>query len=195
VPADANEENRAGRKPDAAFSLPRVIEAERVVIRPFEAADEGAFVSFMTDEEATRFVFSDEQKTEAGARTFFDVVTSSYSSRTPYFLLAIALKDHDGFVGMCGISRLPGEGIFECVVCLAPKNRRRGYATETVEAVISYCFENNPIEEFRSYISPENPRSAAIAKRLGMRYEGRGKHPIHGDDSEVYSISREAFSV
>lgn len=85
-------------------------------------------------------------------------------------------------------------GVFECVVCLAPHQQGRGYATEAVRALIGYCFDHLGVAEFRSYVSTENPRSLAIARRIAMRHEGRGKHPLHGDECEVYSVSRESFT-
>lgn len=171
--------------------VPKRIETPRLEIRPFAVDDAEAFVAFMTDEETTtEFMFHPEQKTSDGARGFFENILASYATETPCFVCAIALADRPGFVGMCGISNLPADGAFECFVCLAPESRGVGYATEAVRALIAHCFEVDSVETFRTYISPANPRSIAIARRLGMRHSGRGRHPLHGEDSEVYALSR-----
>jgi RimJ/RimL family protein N-acetyltransferase len=173
------------------LELPDVIEAQRIVIRPFRAEDKEAFVSFMTDENATsEFMFSEGQKTPYGAQAFFDQIVSSYSTEKPYFFYTIALRGSAGFIGAGGVSSLPENGTFECSCCLIPGRRGYGYATEAIRALIEYCFASYEIEEFKTYIDPRNRRSIAIANRLGMDHAGNGKHPIHGDDSEVYVANK-----
>jgi len=170
--------------------VPNCIETPRLVIRPFTAGEAEAFVAFMTDEETTsEFMFFPEQKTSDGARAFFEAVMTSYATESPYFVCAIDVAAGDGFVGLCGISNLPADGAFECFVCLSPPHRRRGYATEAVRALIARCFEDYSVETFRTYISPANSRSIAIARRLGMEHTGRSPHPVHGDESEVFVLS------
>lgn len=171
--------------------LPHCIETERTVIRPFRPDDRDAFVAFMTDAETTsEFMFADHHKTAKGAPAFFDEIVASYTTQSPYFLYALSLQGSGGFVGVCGVSQLPGDGALECMVCLKPGSRGHGYATEAVRALIDHCFCEYPIEEFSAYISPRNHRSVAVARRLGMRYVGRGRHPIHGDESVVYRMRR-----
>jgi len=168
------------------MKLPDRIQTSRLLIRPFRTDDADAFVAFMTDAEATtEFMFETEQKTPEGARAFFEAVTASYQTESPYFACAVDVAGRDGFVGMCGISGLP-KGEFECWACLSPQHRGRGYATEALRALIDRCFAHYSIDVFRACISPRNPASIALARRLGMEYAGRGAHPVHGDESEVY---------
>jgi RimJ/RimL family protein N-acetyltransferase len=170
--------------------LPDRIQTPRLVIRPFVAEEADAFVTFMTDEETTtEFMFLPEQKTPDGARLFFDEILASYETEAPYFVCAIEPADGNEFVGACGISNLP-DGEFECWVCLAPLHRGRGYATEAIRALIDYCFAQYPMDVFRACISPDNPTSVAIARRLGMEYAGRGTHPVHGDECEIFVLAR-----
>ena len=62
-----------------------------------------------------------------------------------------------------------------------------------MRAAHSHRFASYPTKEFKTYISPKNHRSIAIAKRLNMHNEGAGKHPVHGDDCEVYSVSKDDY--
>jgi RimJ/RimL family protein N-acetyltransferase len=57
--------------------------------------------------------------------------------------------------------------------------------------LIDHCFAEYPIDVFRACISPRNPASVAIARRLGMSYTGRGPHPLHGEESEIFVMTRE----
>lgn len=66
------------------------IQTERLTIRKLKPSDLEAFSLFMLDSESTKFLaFSEEQKTEAGARELFDLVIQSYSSSQPIHSYAI----------------------------------------------------------------------------------------------------------
>jgi RimJ/RimL family protein N-acetyltransferase len=86
--------------------LSEAIATERLTIRPFRDEDLAEYLSFMTDERATRYLLlTEDQKSEAGARELLFAVTDSYSSDSPIFAYAIALSD-DRFIGSCGISEM-----------------------------------------------------------------------------------------
>lgn len=173
--------------------LPDRIETGRLLIRPFVESDAGRFITFMTDDATmTEFMFEPEQKTPHGAREFFDAVIASYTTDTPYFFCVITRAGETGLIGTCGISNLPGKGVFECSVCVTATERRKGYATEAVRALADYCFDHYSIDTFRNYVSPRNASSLALAKRLGMAHAGSGSHPAHGDPCEIYELSRGA---
>jgi RimJ/RimL family protein N-acetyltransferase len=66
----------------------------------------------------------------------------------------------------------------------------RGLATEGAAAALRACFEHLGLDELISLIHPANPRSAAVARRLGMSTARRVRHPGIGQDLEVWAISR-----
>lgn len=172
------------------MQLPDAIKTDRLLIRPFTAEDQEAFVQFMTNDEATRYLlFADEQKTVAGARSLFRIVVQSYKTTHPIFAYAIALKEH-GFIGSCGIGELPLDAVYECYYSLLPDYWRHGYASEAMRALLAYCFAHYPITEIRAYISPDNPASSNLAARIGMTYKGIQKHPTFGNSSRMYAIMR-----
>ena len=55
---------------------------------------------------------------------------------------------------------------------LHPDSEKRGYATEAGRGVITRGFRLGVPEVF-ALIKPDNPRSQAVARRLGMRHLGR----------------------
>lgn len=178
------------------IKLPSQITTERLIIRPFHDGDRTAYLDFMTEERATRYlVFTPEQKTEAGALQLFDFITDSYASDDPIFAYAIALPD-DRFIGSLGISQLPGishlppDGVYECYYSLLPRYWKQGYATEATRALFDYCFEHDAVREIRAYMSPDNPDSAGVAERAGMRYQGLQTHPVFGNQGLLYTLTR-----
>ena len=176
------------------MKLPDAIDTDRLIIRPFRQEDIDGYLLFMTDERATRYLmFTDEQKTEEGARQLFSAVVDSYASDKPIFAYAVTLRDNR-FIGSCGISEVSANGVFECYYSLLPNYWGKGYATEAAEALIQYCFDHYPIYEIRAYMSPENPDSSGVAERVGMAYQGIQIHPLFGNEGKVYSITKEMVS-
>lgn len=170
------------------IDLPDQLTTDRLVIRPFQPDDREAYVAFMTDPRATRYLlFTDAQKTEEGARLLVEAIMASYTSDEPVFAYAIALKD-GGFIGSCGLSSLPGEGVYECYYSLLPAYWGHGYATEATRALLAYCFAQG-VWEVRAYMSPDHPASAGVAERVGMTDRGLRQHPTFDHEGRLYAIT------
>lgn len=173
--------------------LPKAIDSERLTIRPFKEKDREAYLAFMTDAEATRYLMF--QRTEEGAKALLDAVRDSYSTEEPVFAYAIALKEDDAFIGSCGLSELDKAERFECYYSLLPSYWGRGYATEATAALLRYCFEHDGVEEVWAFMSPDNPNSAGVAERVGMGNRGLREHPTWGTSGRAYVMTREAKGV
>ncbi|MDP6132382.1 MAG: GNAT family N-acetyltransferase [Dehalococcoidia bacterium] len=167
----------------------RPINTERLMVRCFEDTDWPGFLKFMTDPAATRhLLFSDDMKSEDGARALFESTIESYSTDDPIHAYAVALKNNR-FIGSCGFSPIDEvAGLYECFYTLLPEFWNNGYATEATKALIDYCFEVYRISEMRAYVSAENPASSKVAERAGMKYHGIQKHPLTGTQGMAYAI-------
>lgn len=175
------------------MKLPALISADRFVVRPFLEADMAAYLEFMLDPEATRYLLLEpEQKTEAGARALFDFVRRSYETDEPVWALAIA-TEADGFIGSCGVSPIEPT-IYECYYSLLPRHWGRGYATEATAALVGHLFSETPLTEIRAYMSPDNPNSAGVARRVGMQFRGPATHPAFGNEGVLYAITKEHWA-
>jgi len=172
------------------MELIRHLHTRRCIIRPFESGDEPAFVEFMTDPTATRYLlFPDDQKTEEGARSLLNCVIDSYLADHPIHSYAITL--HNGvWIGSCGVSEVSAGGIWECYYSLLPKYWGHGYATETTAALLGHCFEDPSVCEVRAYMSPDNERSSGVAARLGMTDLGIRRYPAGDHCGRVFSMTK-----
>jgi RimJ/RimL family protein N-acetyltransferase len=56
-----------------------------------------------------------------------------------------------------------------------------GYATEGARAALNEGFGTLGLEEIVSFVDPENERSLAVTRRLGMRVEREVPHPARAD--------------
>lgn len=83
-------------------------------------------------------------------------------------------------------------GVAEIGAWLAPEAEGRGLITTTVRHMIDWAFHARGLHRVEWRNSPDNPRSRAVAKRLGLTHEGtlRGDFMVNGNrqDSEVWAV-------
>jgi RimJ/RimL family protein N-acetyltransferase len=84
-----------------------------------------------------------------------------------------------GFHGPPGVNSLQREDAVELGYSVEPERRRRGYATETVQALMRWASEEQGIHAFVASIAPDNEPSLAIVRKLGFRHVGE-----HWDDED-----------
>ena len=143
--------------------------------RPEEAARVGGFAipAGFPDEHDRRFL---------GLRLR---QTTEDPSRGPWFVRAIVLQEagrpmigHIGFHGPPGINSRGDPEAVEIGYTIFPEHRRRGYASEAVQALIAAA-EAQGIRRFIASVGPENEPSLAIVRRLRFQEVGR-----HWDDED-----------
>lgn len=151
-----------------SWPVPESLDTPRLRLRRCRAGDADAFVAFMSDAEATRYLlFTDEQKTPDAARAMIEAVIASYDSSEPIFVLAIALRDDDRYIGSCGLSPTEDGGV-ECYYTIAREHWGNGYAAEATAALLRYAFDVLGLDEVVANMSVENPASARVAQKVGM---------------------------
>jgi RimJ/RimL family protein N-acetyltransferase len=107
-------------------------------------------------------------------------------------LLAVERRDDAAFVGMCGLHHqesYPDD--VEVAWRLARAYWGQGYATEAAMAWLQHAFEALRLPRVISIADPQNERSLAVMRRLGMVFDHEGKVEDHGVsyDAVVYTIT------
>jgi RimJ/RimL family protein N-acetyltransferase len=64
-----------------------------------------------------------------------------------------------------------------------------GYAAEGARAALQGGFGTLGLDEIVSFVHPENERSLAVTRRLGMRVEREVPHPVRPETVSVLSIA------
>jgi RimJ/RimL family protein N-acetyltransferase len=87
-------------------------------------------------------------------------------------IAAIEVRATGAVVGTVLYKPLPGEHHMEVGWHLHPDSFGQGYATEAARAVVERGFRLGVPEVF-AVVRPDNPKSMAVCRRLGMRHLGR----------------------
>ena len=169
--------------------VPDAIDTARLRLRRHQRKDEAAFVAFMTDEEATRFLLlTASERTEAGARAQFSRALNLYEAAEPVFSLTIADKETDAFVGACGLNPMTEEpAAREIFYDVIVEQQGKGYAREASEALVEYAMKEAGIPKLVAFLRPENTRAVAVAEYLG--FEDHGPAMKHGRSGRRYVLS------
>ncbi|MBD3256331.1 MAG: GNAT family N-acetyltransferase [Candidatus Lokiarchaeota archaeon] len=175
------------------LQLPEKLETHRVRIRPFLNKDAKAFVSFMTNPKATKYLlFSDEQKTEKGALNLLKLVLSSYDTEDQIYSLVVADKKTDEFIGSNGLSLFLNNNIaFQIYWAILPHLWGKGFGTESTKLLLEFAFDTLRIEKIVAYTHPHNFASQRVADKTGFQFKGLLPHPFTHQDSYYYEILKD----
>jgi RimJ/RimL family protein N-acetyltransferase len=147
-----------------------ILETERLVIRAWtqNSADLIRLVDLYTRPEVTRFL----GPFVGPPPEVVDRWQRRMDEDPRQVVAAIEVRDTGTLAGSVLYKPLPGEHHMEVGWHLHPDSVRRGYATEAGRAVVERGFRLGVPEVF-AVVRPDNPRSQAVCRRLGMRHIGR----------------------
>jgi ribosomal-protein-alanine N-acetyltransferase len=170
--------------------FPIHIPGRLVNLRDFRMDDVDDALAIVGDDRVTRWL-SYDSRDRAGATAMLEGAISRAQTepRNEYYLAVTDKSDR-----MIGFARLGLTGVKAAKLGYAihADHWGKGYATDAASTLITYGFTTVGLHRITAAIGPENVGSIAVAKRLGMQYEGRLRDHVHTNgawrDSVLYSI-------
>ncbi len=163
-----------------AVTIP-TLTTDRLTLRPPRESDLETLVAF-GQSERTAFIGGKRERFEAW-RGFLAVI--GHWALRGYGYWSVDTRDGD-FVGRVGVSLHDGWPEPELGWHLFDGFEGQGYATEAARAVRAHAYNVWGMGPVISFIAFENPRSIAVAERLGAKFESNGKD----DGPHPYGIWR-----
>ena len=167
-----------------------ILEASRVILRPFRAEDVDLLSELMADQDFMRFslgVYTREQ-----TLGFLEKVLTWEREGLPS-QFAVEIKSEGTLLGYCGFFHqvVDQKNEIEIGYRLHPNYWNRGLITEAAGAVRDHAFRDLKLPRVISLIHPENIASRRVAEKIGMALE---KHTtFRGFPTNVFSLSREQW--
>jgi RimJ/RimL family protein N-acetyltransferase len=165
----------------------------RLVVRPLRPDDVPTVVAYRNDPAVARHQDWDLPFSAAdGERLARFVATAPWPLYGDWYQLVV---EHDGVVvGDIGVGRTARGLQADLGYTLAGHAQGRGFATETVGAVVDLLFAEG-VHRVHATLDPDNVASARLLERLGFRHEGRTVKAslIRGEwlDDELYALTAE----
>jgi ribosomal-protein-alanine N-acetyltransferase len=168
---------------------------ERLLLRPPAETDaEQVFARYSADPDVCRYLSWRPHRCVDDTANFLRGRIADHTKGQRYSFL-IFTRDRAELLGSIG-GMLEGHCL-QFGYCLARDAWGRGFAAEAASAFIAAAFENPAVLRLQAYCDVENPRSARVLEKAGLRYEGRLRCyvvlPNMGDvprDVLLYAITR-----
>ena len=161
------------------------IETPRLLIRALSADDVPALIALWTDPDVTRHMGGPRDVTRL--RHVYE--EELRRPEPPRYTLWLVVERASGrVIGECGLLEkdVDAQREIELVYVLGRDVWGRGYATEAASAVRDAALSTG-IARLIALIDPDNPASAAVARKIGMRFE-RGTIRPGGTVRLVYAL-------
>lgn len=149
------------------------IETERLILRPFAAADLDDLARMWADETVVRFIGGQTLSREDTWRRSLAACGQWPYSGFGYWIAQS--KADNSFVGQLGFADFKRdmqpslEGEPELGYVFAPAVHGKGLAREACEAALVWADRNLDVRSYPAIISPENGASIRLAEALGFR--------------------------
>ncbi|MBX3119713.1 MAG: GNAT family N-acetyltransferase [Fimbriimonadaceae bacterium] len=173
-----------------------IAETHRLIIRPWTLDDTADAYEVYRHDEVTRWLnaqpmASIEAQREA-LQTRIHLFKETYNWE--YGFYALELKSTQRVIGAAILKPLPDDERVEIGWHLGPEHWGKGYATESARALLAYGFVKRDLKTIYAITLPENTRSQAVCRRLGMEDIGLTER-YHGLVLKLYSLTREDWDA
>jgi RimJ/RimL family protein N-acetyltransferase len=163
------------------------VRTERLLLRPFTAADRASFAALNTHPRVVEWLGAPRTRSESDA--LVDDINAEIE-REGWGLWAVEVQGGAPFIGMVGLHRVPERFPFTPAVeigwRLDPAHWGHGYATEAATASLGHGFAGG-LAEIVAYTAAGNVRSQAVMRRIGMARDPAADfdHPTLPADSPL----------
>jgi RimJ/RimL family protein N-acetyltransferase len=151
-----------------------LLETERLILRLFCEADLDVYSEMCADPEVMRYIGLGQPLSRDEAWRSMATILGHWQLRG-FGLWAVESKATQTIIGRVGCWQPEGWPDFEIGWMLRRAYWGQGFALEAAQASVRYAFEELGRSHLISLIDPHNPRSIAVAKRLGERLEGQAE--------------------
>ena len=148
----------------------RIIETERILLRPFCIKDIERFAKICANPNVMRYIGDGKPVSRNVIAEKIPEWIELYEKQK-YGLMALVMKDTDELIGFCGFIHQTVDEVeyIELGYRLDEAYWGKGIATEVAVAVRDYAFNVLEIPMLISIINHQNDASKHVAKKVGMK--------------------------
>lgn len=174
-------------------------QGHRVRLRPVEPEDWPLFHEWDQDDQTSRAAFSIPfPRSSAATRRWAERIAHDEPSGDEVRWVIVGGGDQPvGTINSHDCDRRFGS--FSYGVAVAPRWRRRGFATEAIRLVLRYFFAELGYQKANAQVHEFNAGSRALHERLGFVPEGRVRRMLYTDgrhwDVLLFGLTREEFAA
>ncbi len=171
-----------------------------ITLRPLVPSDVEPVHALLSDWNVVRYMLLPHCKSiEESQKCLDDLITDNPDGAWRSVARAIEIQDSGELIGLRGIAILHGSEQGEIWYLVSPDHWGRGTATGAARQLLNTGFSEMNLHRIFATCLPENPASARVLEKVGMRRECRQLKAlkIHGvwHDCFLYAILREEWET
>ena len=150
------------------FIEPPHIETERLLLSKITSNDMEDVFEYASDTAVSEFLLWEPHKSKDYTKEYLEYLDYLYSKKR-FFDWAIRIKSTNKMIGTCGFSKfypLFSGGSIGYV--LNSKFWKNGYASEAVDAILSFGFKTLKLPEISAEVMADNSASIRLLYKLGF---------------------------
>jgi len=164
-----------------------LFETNRLLVRKFTAGDADGFFRLNSDTEVMRYIRPVKSREECDS--FLSENINFYQDHSCLGRFAVEEKEPVKFIGSFSVLYLEGEADFHIGYALLPSSWGKGYATELLEAGLTYFFTQTDKKEVFAITEPGNTASQKVILKSG--FSKKGQRMEDDKQLDLFFISRE----
>ena len=151
----------------------QTVESDRLTLRPFRYTDDDDMLTYWASDAYVQSMYSEPvYTTKEEIKGLLDKYIASYE-KPDYYRWAIVEKESNTCIGQIAIFLVDSKNHFcEIEYALGRQFHRKGYATETVKALLDFCFNKVNFHKVQVCHKDVNIASQGVIKKCGFTYEG-----------------------
>jgi len=176
-----------------------VLETERLVLRPYSAADARRVQQMCNDWDiASTTLALPYPYPDGAAEKWISTHAENFRQGTET-TLAVTLKPGGTVIGSVALTVNRSHKRGELGYMIAKDHWNQGCCTEAARAMVRYGFTTLALNRIQAMHFPRNPASGRVMQKLGMSREGLLRQYVSNrdgiEDIVMYSILRSEFGV
>ena len=150
-----------------------VIETKRLQIRNLKTTDLADFHSYRSNPEVTKYQGFDVYTTEQASKFIQEQLDKEFGKPGEWVQYGIENKKSKKLVGDCAIKLDQYDiRIAEIGITISPTEQKKGYAKETLIAILNFLFGIENFHRITETVDAENIASINLLKSVGFKQEG-----------------------
>lgn len=163
--------------------MSRVLETERLRLRPLTFADDAFILKLLNDPSFLMYIGDKEVRTLADARRYMADGPMASHLLHGFGLDCVELKQTGEPAGLCGLLKRPALDDADVGYAFLPEFWSRGYAREAVRSVLKDARQRLRLRQVAAVVDGRNVKSVRLLESLAFRFQRMVA--LHEGDDEV----------
>ena len=149
----------------------KVIETERLMLRQFVPADAPFILELLNEPSFIQNIGDRHVRTLSDAEQYIETGPVTSYAKNGFGLYLVQRKESNQSIGMCGLIKRDALDDVDVGYAFLPRYWSKGYALESVLAVMEYAKNIVRLKRLVAIVDPNNQGSIRVLEKSGFRFE------------------------